>query len=236
MAVRNPTRMAVKISFCTWIRNRLHQYRITSLRNLERARGYDVEFVVVDAGSTDGLVDWMAANLGGAIGDGTVRYETVSPDPFHFSRYKNVAHGLARGDILVNLDADNMIGPRFCEWALAALPGATTIAHPWSGAWGDGTCGRIALMRDAFDALGGYDEGMEPAGYQDIDLLRRAVASGVYVLEERHADVVGGALFNTIDEKMKFLPNADWSGMNKRNYARSVGRIASGFLRGERRY
>ena len=118
---------------------------------------------------------------------------------------KNASHMLARKEavsravddcdassvILVNLDCDNIIGPKF----LSAL--LETFANPrlqilQARGWESATTGRIAV-RQSFEAVNGYDEpgvlgsgyqagGERPepvaniAGPQDIDFLKRVDA------------------------------------------------------------
>ena len=49
------------------------------------------------------------------------------------------------------------------------------------GGRGSGCTGRIGAFADGFIAIGGYDQGMYPSGYQDIDLyLRLRMRSGGY--------------------------------------------------------
>ena len=46
------------------------------------------------------------------------------------------------------------------------------IYHGWSGSWLDGTKSRIAIKKEKFIEIGGYDETMV-GEYHDIDLLDR---------------------------------------------------------------
>ncbi|MEP4442953.1 MAG: hypothetical protein ABJ059_05795, partial [Hyphomicrobiales bacterium] len=58
------------ISFCTWIKDRLDQFSIALVRNLQTV-GDDpsIEFCVVDIESEDGLEDWIST-----ISDPRVKY------------------------------------------------------------------------------------------------------------------------------------------------------------------
>ncbi len=142
--------------------------------NLEVTKGQSVEFVLLDVDSTDGLHEWLSST--GLIHK--IKYYRQS-HPLHTSQLKNLSHGLASGDILVNLDADNILGPQFCEKALSLHP--QQFLHAWSGDWSDGTCGRLAYQRELFEAFGGYDESLGPVGFEDLDLRNRFIAVAVNV-------------------------------------------------------
>src|SRR4051794_24309230 len=105
----------LKLSFCTTCMNRLGHLRETLPRNLIAATGRGpVEFVVLDYNSSDGLAEWTADVLGSHLASGLVRYyRTPRPARFHMSHAKNVAHQLAVGDVVCNLDADNILGSGF---------------------------------------------------------------------------------------------------------------------------
>lgn len=219
----------MKISFCTWIKSRLYQFRETIPRNLERAAAYEAEFVVVDAASPDGLAEWVQTRLAAELAAGRVRLLRRPEEPMQFPKFKNAAHRAATGEIVVNLDADNVIGPRYCDWLLAAMT-SDVVAHAWTGDWLDGTCGRVALRRATFEALGGYDESLGPIGGNDLDLRDRAVASGRKCLVSRKREVVGGAMRNNLTEKLRHLPGVNYGVVNSENHQRTRDNIAAGRL------
>ena len=54
----------MKISVCSQIKNRLYQFSKTFLKNAETLEKYqDVEWVIVDCGSTDGLSEYIGEYL-----------------------------------------------------------------------------------------------------------------------------------------------------------------------------
>jgi glycosyltransferase involved in cell wall biosynthesis len=170
-----------RLSFCTVAMGRLHHLRQTLPRNLEDNRDYpDFEQVVLDYNSADGLEEWLQSELAGELAAGRLRYyKNPEPRHFHFSHARNMALRLARGELLVNVDADNFTGRHFAFYVAEQLREADFLAGCLVGendfdTFGDsGVAGRLALHRRLFYQAGGYDEGMEAWGFEDVDLYRR---------------------------------------------------------------
>jgi len=217
------------ISFCTTCANRLHQLKQTFDQNCAViSREPRTEWIILNCNSKDGLHDFMMSRLGRLVG--RIKYATVlSQKPWHMSVAKNDAHRLAKGAVLVNLDCDNFIGEAVTLIRDAFAAGADLL-HFWSGTFGDGTCGRIAIKRTAFHELGGYDESFMPMGYQDRDLLDRARAKGFSVRERRIRGAM--ALANDKRESVKHCEAGDlsWRDFLGFNRLRSKLNIARGRL------
>src|SRR4051812_1473901 len=102
----------MSISFCTTCMGRLHHVRQTLPENLA-AVGYnaDVEFVLLDYNSADGLEKWVRAEMMGPIATGRLVYwRERSARHFLAAHAKNLAAGLSNGNVICNLDADNFLG------------------------------------------------------------------------------------------------------------------------------
>jgi hypothetical protein len=154
-------------------------------------------------------------------------------DPLHFARCYNLAFSVATGEILVCLDADNVIGPGFLDFvspAIAADP--TAFIHAWTGGdWLDGTAGRMAFHRDLFGRLGGYDEDLDSCGFQDLDLRDRAEAMGSPIVLSTDPAIVGHAFRHPDTARFAYLePDFNYSFSNSANHARSQANIAAGRL------
>ena len=80
--------------------------------------------------------------------------------------------------VLVNLDCDNVPGPLFIPTLVSEFNKTRKKWPPcvWISN-GGGTTGRIAYLACTFmNQLNGYDEDLEPVGYQDIDVVNRIAA------------------------------------------------------------
>lgn len=114
---------------------------------------------------------------------------------FALARAKNLAHAHGRGIVLVNLDCDNIVG-EFEDGILEVLAQLESISsserrqeaaiqHMQLMAFAPegraekhdgfhGTGGRVAVGRNAFELLGGYDERFYGHGGEDTDIVWRA--------------------------------------------------------------
>ena len=165
----------LSLSFCTTCMGRREHLAITLANNLVVAREFaeQTEIVVLDYGSCDGLGEWLIDSFASELRSGQLRYwRTDAPSVFHHSHAKNVAHRLARGSLLFNLDADNFIGV-----AMIARIREIFTNRPESIAWVGAVPsvgGRICIRRSDFQRLGGYDERLHGWGGEDVNLVRRA--------------------------------------------------------------
>jgi len=174
-----------KISLCTACMNRLHDLMVTLPVNIYHNRDYPkIEFVVLNYNSKDKLDEWMRDYMLPYIRAGILVYvHTVEPEFFAMSHSRNVAFKVATGDIINNVDADNFTGRGFAE-ALnllaevrpekAVFTGATRLTH-----------GRLGFYKNDWQALGGYDESLVGYGWEDNNLLLRAMKVGFKVMAWR---------------------------------------------------
>jgi hypothetical protein len=89
------------------------------------------------------------------------------------SHAKNVAHCLASGDIVCNLDADQFTGPGFARFLAATFKAdkALVVHGDWKAR--KSLSGRLAVLKEYFMLAGGYDERMQGWGFEELDLIRR---------------------------------------------------------------
>ncbi len=197
----------MKISFCTTCMDRVEHLKQTLPQNLidnPNQDGLEVEFVVLNYNSSDDMHEWMTTDpqIVSEIESGRIVYaRTSDPKNFHMSHAKNMAHRLATGDVVCNLDADNYTGPNF-SGALNEIfsKDMDMIVKPHEKSaqtmsdYSPGIGGRIALPRKTFFALGGYNERRKGWGGEDTGLIRRARMANVnyYQFEDyRFMKVIG---------------------------------------------
>ena len=126
--------MVEDITFCVHCRNRLRHLRKTLPANIEVISRYtDVGLTIVNYNSEDGLDAWARSSLQDSIARGKVTYaREFRSKTFHASKAKNLAHKLAKGRFVINLDADNFIG--------ATIPRLKSLIRSWPRAvirvWG----------------------------------------------------------------------------------------------------
>jgi glycosyltransferase involved in cell wall biosynthesis len=107
----------MKISIVTPTLNRLAFLADTGRSILSQQGAFDLEWVVIDGGSTDGSVAWLAST---AAADPRVRY--VSEPDRGQSDAINKGLALATGDVVAWLNADDL----YADGALAAVAEAFT--------------------------------------------------------------------------------------------------------------
>lgn len=166
-----------KISICTTCMGRTMHLKKTYIKNIEDNLSYpNIEFVLLNFGSNDSMDAWVREHLKEYINRGIVMYyHTQEPRKFHASKAKNLSHRLSSGEILVNLDADNYLGKDFAFFTNYLFQRKKNIFLHFSGRgfrYYD-TCGRIAVKREDFFKVGGYNEAFKSMAYQDIDFIKR---------------------------------------------------------------
>ncbi|MCA0303886.1 MAG: glycosyltransferase family 2 protein [Proteobacteria bacterium] len=184
--LRIGARPSPRISLCTTSRNRLHHLRQTLPQNLADNRDYpDLEFVLLDYNSSDGLGDWVRRELGDEIASGRLRYYfTGEPTHFHATHSRNMSLRLAGGDIVCVVDADNFTGRGFASYLAGqvapdnVLIGCQLEGDAFRVAFDEGCVGRYALYKSTFLDVGGMDEAHVGWGYDDMDLFCRLRARG----------------------------------------------------------
>lgn len=168
----------VKFSFCTTCRDRFADLQLT-LPNNRALIHDDEELLLLDYCGPDDLLGWAQSTFTHAVTRGRLRvYRENTAPRFFMSHAKNVAHLLARGKVLVNLDADNYLTPEYLNTLRAADWDKVWVLYPRSGS--GGFKGRTAIRADIFHELGGFDETMNKGyGYEEIDLYRRLARHAV---------------------------------------------------------
>jgi hypothetical protein len=191
------------ISFCISSRGRLHHLRRTLRQNIEDNADYpNLEFVLLDYNSSDGLGEWVRHEFGAELTSGRIVYYsycvmnfTSQPTHFHATHARNMSVRLATGEIVCIVDADNYTGRGFAFYvADHVTPDNVLIGCRIDGDRLDphndeGCVGRCALYKTTFLDVGGMDEAHVGWGHDDMDLYARLKAKGyrLQTIESRHA-------------------------------------------------
>lgn len=173
----------LKVSFCTTCMNRLHHLRHTLVQNIKDNQHYtNLEFVLLDYNSSDGLSDFISINFKEHIVTGLLKYyRTEEPDGYNMSHSRNMAFRLATGDIVCNIDADNYTGYDFASYVNRCFVNNKDVfltTHNIPGVKND-VLGRICVKKEHFHAINGYDERMLHYGFDDIDFANRLESIGL---------------------------------------------------------
>lgn len=200
----------MKISFCTTCMGRLEHLKQTLPQNIignPNKGDLEVEFVVLNYGDKAGMHEWMLRDplVEEEIKAGRLVYAKTDQSVFRMTHAKNMAHRLATGDVVCNVDADNFVGEGFAQGlarVFAQDPNVITnpsysITYESEKQGGGGLFGRMALTRENFERLGGYDESYKGWGAEDTNLSRRARLLGVRYV--RFED----------DDFLKVIPHGD---------------------------
>jgi len=160
----------------------------------------NVEIIVVDNGSTDGTVEKAC--------EFDVRIVRVPIDGF-VSRVRNQGAELARAPLIAFLDSDCLVKPDWYETVLTSFDDSqigvvgsrcgetdkpSWVERVWQSAYVDDQIekrqivdyvpsGSMALRRQLFDEIGGFDESLETG--EDPDLCRRVRELGLDIVEDR---------------------------------------------------
>jgi hypothetical protein len=156
--------------------NRTIFLKQTLPKNIEDNLSYgNLEFVVLNYNSTDGMHEWIMGEMADYIDLGILKYiRTLEPQYFLWSHSKNVVAKQAKNDIICNVDADNFMGKGFAEYINAQFHRENDIYLAVNKQRAMKDCyGRICLARTDFNELRGYDESMDMYGFEDFDLTNR---------------------------------------------------------------
>ena len=192
--------MAKKVSYGITCKGRLHHLSNTLPRNLAAERDDpDVEFVLLDYQSEDGMADHVRQTFAAEIAAGRIVYAHNREAPFfRMAHAKNMVARLSSGDILCNLDADNVLPAgyagflreRFAERRdITVSPRELSIRDFFMMRFvrrvlnlvrrPPGLSGRIAVTRENFYRLGGYNETFSAWGQDDADFQFRGRDAGI---------------------------------------------------------
>lgn len=212
----NPIEKQYKISLCTTCMNRKDHLSQTLLKNIKYNSDYsNLEFVLIDYNSNDGLADWVKANMMEHIKSGLfVYFRTDEPQSYSMAHSRNIAFKVASGEIVNNIDADN-----FTHKGFATYINRLANQIPEKAVFGKGKRmirGRLGFYKKEFiRLLGGYDEGMIGYGHEDHNLLHRAWGLGFKLLW--FGGKYWSAVPNHSKHQMENFEDKDWKHTEHKN-------------------
>lgn len=173
-----------KLSLCITHMNRFEYLSKTLPINLQDNLDFadKIEFVLVDFDNSEHIRSWIWNSFKDAIQSGYLSfYQTQSLKKWSAPIAKNTAHLLGKGAILTNLDCDNFVGKNGVSEVIQVFESAKNEVFLWqfTGIKRDGTYGRMSVSKTVFQRLGGYNQKFFEMGYQDDDLMNRAVFIGL---------------------------------------------------------
>ena len=189
-----------KIAFCTTCMNRMHHLQQTLAKNIQdNYLPDDVEFVLLDYNSGDGLEQWVRQNMQHYIDDGIlVYYKTFEPECYFRSHSRNLAFRLANAELLCNLDADNFLGKGFASFMIEEFSKQDKIFYTNNFSCND-TFGRMCVRNSDFMAIRGYNESLTGYGYEDMDVFNRLKNIGLTQMRFNNPDFYHFVLHSDID-------------------------------------
>jgi hypothetical protein len=175
-SLSKPVARNYRIAICTTCMNRLDDLRQTLPANLDNSKDYaNLQFVLLDYNSSDGLGHWVRRHLAPHIDSGRLVYfRTEQPLYYEMAHSRNVAFGLADADLVTNVDADCFAHRGFVPY-LNTLANQLAERAVFVKSW-QRMNGRVAFFKREWQELGGYDESFVGYGYDDTDLVLRALA------------------------------------------------------------
>ena len=191
-----------KIAFCITCKNRLSHIQQTLPKNIEDNYLPDeVEFVLLDYNSTDGLSEWVKS-LQEHIDSGILSYyHTKIPEYYHRSHSRNMAFRFANAKIVCNLDADNYLGKGFAEEMIKRFTEVEEPIFVTTNLSPTGAYGRFCAYRDDFFRIRGYNESIAGYGGEDTDLFKRLLNAGLK-LKMFHDREFYGVIEHTVKESV----------------------------------
>lgn len=199
------------VSYCSTVFNRTDQAIRKLKDNIEKLK-QDEQIVLVDFENNQALIDKIYSDIIPKLNklNKSKNFKFISVKGFNFYNCpvaKNISHYYSDGKYVVNLDIDNdidgmrnaieeQIQEKKSEFILHLSPLSTPLTeeNQKQKEGFSGSFGRICFRKKDFIALAGYNEMFLPMGYQDSDIIFRAIKKGyeyinkpVFVAPEKNA-------------------------------------------------
>ncbi len=199
------------VSFCTPVLNRLSDLRGTLSTNLKANEAFSdkIEFLVLIFDQDDYACRWISSEFAAQIKSGYLRViHSPALKRWHFGKAKNAFRELDIAPVYVSLDGDNFQTYDETRTILDAynMFSENFCFHLFSGDWGDGSCGKIALGRASYLKVG-YDEQFYYRQFDDLDLILSSLAQEpelVFISFEGIKSVLERPILRSFWERYRF--------------------------------
>jgi hypothetical protein len=170
--------------------NRLDHLKQTLPINIKENK--EAVFTILDYNSKDGLEQWIKLNFAKEISIGRIDYykESTAKD-FYPAHSRNVCALAAKGDIICNVDADNIIGCDVDVFLKNSVVDNVLCASPWMlmNKY-TSSHGRLAFTKKTFLRIGGYNEQfIYGYGGEDNDIFKRCKKLNFKILYFKKEDM-----------------------------------------------
>ena len=189
-------------------------------------KGY-IEFIIVDFSKETDLDCWLSKNCNDELSSGYLKYfREAALDSWHESIAKNRAATYTSKDVIVNVDCGFIVDFESTTRILKVfINSKNTVVHIKIL---QEYLGHIAVPRDFFAFVGGYDESLEPTGFQTIDLFNRLSILGLHLVSYKQNEVYYSS-FKSIHFTCGYT-NRDYNRMLNNNFIHSKKNLSQGIL------
>jgi glycosyltransferase involved in cell wall biosynthesis len=221
--MKNMNKPIAKISICIPCMNRTDDLKRTLIRSIEANKGYpNFEVILLNYNSSDDLHKYIQSNkMRYYLKLGIVKYYITRTPKFYNPTYaKNLAASLSSGSILVHANCDSIIPVGFCDYTNSYLSSTQKSFLLSDDAC---SCGKIAIKKDDFLSIGGYDEELSDYGYTNESLIKKLKYSG-YV-EAFWVNEFKRSLPTLKEKRAENMREKDWSASKLKNVQITLKKI-----------
>lgn len=226
------------LTICTTCMNRLKDLSQTLPKNLEDNRDYkNLEWLLLDYNSTDGLGDWVQDNLMSHIRSGRLTYyRTEEPGYFHPNHSRNLSFRLARGELVANVDSDNFTMRGYAKRLnqCASVGDERLLIVPDNflkfGTTRMKLKGRFCLYKADIERLRGFDEDLDDGfGNDDLNFVFRAMMDR-FLMVRFEESFTTQRIETTNSERVKFTKNTNYEEGRDRNFEIMKEKLCRGMI------
>ena len=188
-----------------------------------------IEFVICDFSRNNDLYEWIIKNCSEELKIGYLKYfRKDNLVRWHGSIAKNITVSNASKDIIIIVDNGVLIDLKSTIQVMKSFfENNRTVVHIQS-AQEITYYGYLAVPKEYFTLVGGFDESFEPVGYQEADLLERLNRLGLNINSYQQKDIDNYSFKLTLNTFG--YTSVEYNRMLMSNYKKSRNKILNGFI------